>query len=107
MKNESATKNDILELKKAIESKIDETNLRLEAWEWRTIQLEDRVSNFEEKTSQNFDKVLGAVDGIARRFTDAEIDKASFNSAINRHEDKLDDHENRITDLEGGKPQIR
>jgi phage shock protein A len=135
MKNEPATKNDvigikndILELKQGLEStikgldskaggldskiekldsKVQSLEVKIDATEWRTIQLEDRVSNFQEETRQNFNKVISAMDGLASRFTDANIEKASFNSALYRHEDKLDNHEARISALENGETSFQ
>jgi hypothetical protein len=114
MKNEPATKNDvlgiknnilelkdsILDLKQGLESKIDDTKQSLEVTEWRMTRLEDRMSDHQEENKRDFNTLFRIMDGLARNFTDANIEKASFNSALYRHEDKLDNHEARISALE-------
>jgi DNA anti-recombination protein RmuC len=50
--------------------------------------------------NEKFDTVITALDGIAGLISDNRVEKAAAESTFRRHEAKLDEHENRIGNLE-------
>ncbi len=70
--------------------------LRTEVAELRS-EMNGRFSNMDNK----FDIVLTAIDGLASQIRDMRTEKAAGEHTFRRHETRLDDHETRISKLEG------
>ena len=59
-------------------------------------QLGSRLDSLENK----FGVMMNAIDGIARDLKDGKTEKAAVDHSLNRHEQRIDDHETRINKLE-------
>jgi uncharacterized protein YwbE len=62
--------------------------------------LKIEVSGLKNEMNEKFDTVITTLDGIAGLITDGRVEKAATESALHRHESKLEDHEIRIGNLE-------
>ena len=59
-------------------------------------KMDNRISGLEEELREKFDLVLDGQDKAAKWREDQEMEKTMSKSASRRHQDKLDDHEERI-----------
>jgi archaellum component FlaC len=107
MKEELATKNDLKMLKNELETTISKTKneleKRIDVVEWKTDQVDNKLSIFKEDTGQKLDTIINSIDGLARLITDVKTEQTAFHSAMYRHEDVLENHEVRLGVLEKGK----
>jgi len=53
-----------------------------------------------QKTDQKINKILEIVDGLAKLITNGQVEKAAAEATFQRHEQLLEDHEQRIRHLE-------
>jgi len=58
------------------------------------------VNELKEETREKFDLVFNSQDKILKRLDDLETDNAMSAGASRRHEDKLENHEERIIAVE-------
>jgi len=63
-------------------------------------ELKDEVHGLRSDMNEKFDTVITTLDGLAGLITDGRVEKAAMESALHRHEAKLEDHERRIGNLE-------
>lgn len=64
----------------------------------RMTTVENQLSVVQDTTNL----ILETVDGIAKKFDDAQTEKAATNHTFRRHENPLENHEERIETLEKG-----
>ena len=115
MKDELATKKDIKTTQAGLETALKKTKTELESaiketkkdlqgqinvLNWKTDQLDDKLSNFRNETGEKLDTIITAVDGLAKLITDGQTEKVAVNSALYRLEDRAENHEKRIGILE-------
>ena len=67
---------------------------------WESYEIRKDVSDLKEEMNQKFNKLLSAIDGIAKQFTNGQIEKTASEATFQRHERWLEDHDNRIEHLE-------
>jgi|GEM_PF-5461135 len=63
-------------------------------------ELKGEVNELKEETREKFDLVFNSQDKILKRLDDLETDNAMSAGASRRHEDKLENHEERIIAVE-------
>jgi chromosome segregation ATPase len=63
-------------------------------------QNQAELSEFKEENRQKQDAILTAIDGLAKLITNGQVEKVATESALRRHENRLEDHEARIGVLE-------
>lgn len=68
------------------------------------IRLEEKLNLFETKAdaTKKFNIIMKALDKISARIDSYYIEKAAMDHALQRHELRIDDHEQRIQRLESG-----
>lgn len=67
---------------------------------WESYEIRKEVSDLRDEVKEKFDIVLSAIDGIAKQFTDYQIEKAASEGTFQRHERWLENHDERIEQLE-------
>ena len=84
------------------EVKSDLKNVKKDIEHLAIREARNQVDHFEmkEQSRQQFDTLLTAIDGLAKLITDGQVEKAATESALQRHDDRLADHEIRIGVLE-------
>ena len=55
---------------------------------------------FKEQNNRQMDTVITAIDGLAKLITNGQVEKTAAESALRRHDNRLEDHETRIGVLE-------
>lgn len=89
-----ATKREIKKL--ATKDELQKTNRKIEILANQVaLNRQDIV-----EIKDNVRTILEIVDGIAKKFEDARTERAALNHALRRHENRIDDHERRIANIE-------
>jgi hypothetical protein len=101
MKNDHATKGDL----NALRSDMNKFKKELkEEFDDRFIDLGNKIEQnsleLKKEMNEKFDTVITTLDGLAGLISNGRVDKAAAESTFRRHEAKLDEHENRIGNLE-------
>lgn len=68
--------------------------------QWESHEIRKDLNDFKEEINQKLDKLLSAVDGLAKQFTNSKVEKAASEATFQRHEQWLEDHDARIEWLE-------
>jgi len=97
---ETAIKETKTELQSAIIETKNDLQGQINVLNWKTDQLDDKLSNFRNETGEKLDTIITAVDGLAKLITDGQTEKVAVNSALYRLEDRAENHERRIGILE-------
>lgn len=95
-----ATKEELKELAtKAELKKLDEKTDRIIGV---VVQMQERMDTFETKADaeKRMTTIITAIDGLAAKVDNISTEMAAVNHGLLRHEDRLEDHENRIHELE-------
>jgi hypothetical protein len=88
------------EIKEEFEEKFSGIKVQVEQNSFDIHDLIIEVSGLRNDMNEKFDTVITTIDGLAGLITDGCVEKAATESALHRHEAKLDDHESRIGNLE-------
>jgi len=109
MKSDLVTKADLKQFKNEISEELEtklgakfETEFETKFFGLK-IQMEQNsfdIKELKNDMNEKFDTVITTLDGLAGLITDGRVEKAATESALHRHEAKLDDHEIRIGNLE-------
>ena len=83
----------------AVEKRLD---TRLTRVEFAVVDIQQRMSEFVTKKEFNerFDYLVGLLEGMTAKIDEGRVERAAILHALNRHDDKLEDHESRISKLE-------
>jgi hypothetical protein len=116
MKDDHVTKADLKQFKNEIseeletrlgtkfdtqfEEKFSELRVQMAQNSFDVHDLHNEVSGLKGEMNEKFDTVITTLNGLAGLFTDSRVEKAATESALHRHEAKLEDHETRIRNLE-------
>jgi uncharacterized coiled-coil DUF342 family protein len=73
----------------------DLESLKLEVGDFK-----EEFLDYTRRTDNRFDGVMNAIDGLAGLIKNGQTEKAAVSYALQRHENKLDEHEIRIGSLE-------
>ena len=88
------------ELAKLVDKETYQQNLAklvtIDEHRWEISQLRADL----QKTDQKISKILEIVDGLARLITNGQVEKAAAEATFQRHDQLLEDHEQRISHLE-------
>ena len=100
MKSDLVTKADLNQHKNEVKNEFEDLKLQMVKNTIDISELKNEVSGLRIDMNEKFDTVITAIDGIAGLITDGRVEKAATESALHRHESKLEDHEIRIGNLE-------
>jgi len=98
-----ATKKDLKKLQKTVDQHsvdIAELKTDMKVVKWELSELRDEVRVNKKEHDQRFDRVMQSLDGISGQLIDIKTEMAAMNYTFRQHEERLDDHEVRITNLE-------
>jgi len=98
-----ASKKDLQKLKKTVDQHtvdIAELKTDMKIVKWDLSQFRAEMKTFQQQTEGKFDRVFQAFDGISGQLLDIKAEMAAMNYTFRQHEERLDDHEKRITNLE-------
>jgi hypothetical protein len=93
---EISTKNDL----KALENRMDKMDNKTDKMLINLLSNKDDLKNLEERMDKKMDKILTAVDGIAKQLKVSKEENAANQGAHDRMQKNIDKHEVRIKKLE-------
>jgi len=100
-----ATKEELKEVNKSLDSltkQVEENTVGIKVLQNLYFRLEERMDKLEtkEESDRKFDILIKAIDGLIGKIDHFQIELASTDHSIMRHEKQLKKHEERITILE-------
>jgi hypothetical protein len=100
MKDDLVTNADLNQFKNEVKKEFNSLEVQMTQNTIDISELKDEVRGLRSDMNEKFDTVITTLDGLAGLITDGRVEKAATESALHRHEAKLDDHEIRIGNLE-------
>jgi len=97
-----ATKDELKKLELFTKEEFKKVDKRLNSISQAVSQIQYQMTFFETKdeSDRKFNVLLTSIDGLTQKITDSQTEKAAAEHTFQRHERKLENHEERIEQLE-------
>lgn len=85
-----------------LKSKVDYNSERIDRLVVEVVNIREDMKLLETKADadKKFHLLMAAIDGLAKKIDSYQTEKSAVNHALTRHENKLDNHEERLKKLE-------